>query len=76
MLNQGLFERLEIDSEEVVGDQAAEPFAQLQHLGQGWDQTIYIPGPKAKTPDPLAKVGSLNVESLVPLRGFEPRFPD
>jgi len=69
LLNQGLFERLEIDSEEVVGDQDAEPFEQLRHLAKGWNETVYVPGHKAKTPDPLAKVGSLNVESLVPLTG-------
>jgi len=76
LLNQGLFERLEIDSEQVVGGQDTEVFGQLQHLAQGWDQTIYVPALKAKTPDPLAKVWGLNIESLVPLRGFEPRFPD
>jgi hypothetical protein len=76
LLNQGLFERLEIDSEAVVADRDAEPFEQLRYLGKGWNQTVYVPRHKAKTPDPLAKVGSLNVESLIPLRGFEPRFPD
>jgi site-specific DNA recombinase len=76
LLNQGRFERLEIDAEEVVGDQEAEPFNQLKHLGQGWNQTIYVPGSKAKTPASVARNRGLNVESLVPLRGFEPRFPD
>jgi site-specific DNA recombinase len=72
LLNQGRFERIEIDGEKVVSDQEAEPFGQLKHLGEGWSQTIYVPPSKAKTPDPLARVGSLNVESLVELGGFEP----
>ncbi len=76
LLNQGLFERLEIDGERVVDDQDAEPFDQLRHLAQGWNQTIYVPGSKAKTPASVARNRGLNVESLVPLRGFEPRFPD
>jgi len=33
LLNQGLFERLEIDSEEMVGEQLAEPFDRLLSLG-------------------------------------------
>ncbi len=72
LLNQGLFERLEIDSEEIVGDQLAEPFDQLQELGKNWNGA----GAEAKTPGPHSRTGGLNVESLVPLRGFEPRFPD
>ena len=76
LLNQGLFERLEIDSEEVVSDQDADPFEQLRHLAEGWNQTIYVSRPKAKTPASVARNRGLNVESLVPLRGFEPRFPD
>jgi site-specific DNA recombinase len=76
LLNQGLFERLEIDGERVVNDQDAEPFEQLRHLAEGWDESIYVPRPKAKTPASVARNRGLNVESLVPLRGFEPRFPD
>jgi site-specific DNA recombinase len=76
LLNQGLFERLEIDSEEVVADQLAEPFAQLASLGQNWNGPDVEANSQAKTPGSLARTGGLNVESLVPLRGFEPRFPD
>jgi site-specific DNA recombinase len=72
LLNQGLFERLEIDSERVASDEGTEVFEQLRHLAQGWNETVFVPGSKAKTPDPLAKVWGLNVESLVPPPGFEP----
>jgi site-specific DNA recombinase len=74
LLNQGLFERLEIDSEEIVGEQLAEPFDQLASLGRNWNGNEA--SAKAKTPSPISGTGGLNVESLVPLRGFEPRFPD
>ena len=73
LLNQGRFERLEIDHEEVVATQLADPFAQLRSLGQGWEDSVEASS-KAKTPGPISKTGGLNVESLVPLRGFEPRF--
>jgi site-specific DNA recombinase len=76
LLNQGLFERLEIDSEEVVGAQLAEPFAQLQTLGRNWNARSVEAIPKSKTPASVARDRGLNVASLVPLRGFEPRFPD
>jgi site-specific DNA recombinase len=74
MLNQGLSKGFQIENEEVVADTEAEPFAQLRALGEGWN------GPESaaqsKTPASVARNGGLNVESLVPLRGFEPRFPD
>jgi site-specific DNA recombinase len=76
LLNQGLFERIEIDSEEIVGDRPAEPFIQLQHLGRNWNGASVEASSKAKTPASPERNGGLNVESLVPLRGFEPRFPD
>jgi site-specific DNA recombinase len=72
LLNQGLFERLEIDSEEVVGGQLAEPFAQLQHLGRDWHGAAPEASAKAKTPASAERDGGLNVESLVPPPGFEP----
>jgi site-specific DNA recombinase len=72
LLNQGLFERIEIDREDVVDDQLAEPFDQLLDLGRSWNSG----SAEEKTPGPVARAGGLNVESLVPLRGFEPRFPD
>jgi hypothetical protein len=56
-----------IDAEEVVRDQEAEPFSQLVKLGRGWSQTAAAFSLKAKTPDPLSRVGSLNIEALVPL---------
>jgi hypothetical protein len=59
-----------------VGDQLAEPFDQLARLGQNWDGSSTEASPKAKTPSLISETGGLNVESLVPLRGFEPRFPD
>ena len=75
LLNQGRFSRIEIDREEVVGAQLAEPFDQLHHLGQGWDNGAEASS-KVKTPTSVSRDRGLNVESLVPLRGFEPRFPD
>jgi hypothetical protein len=72
LLNQGLFERIEIDRESVVDDQLAEPFEQLLNLGRNWNSG----SAEEKTSGPFAKAGGLNIGSLVPLRGFEPRFPD
>jgi site-specific DNA recombinase len=42
LLNQAFFERLEIDAEDVAGDQRAEPFADLAHLD--WSSTFAISG--------------------------------
>ncbi len=80
LFNQGLFERLEIDTEEVATEKLAEPFAQLARLGQNWDNSPSrqlpsaeaVAGGKAKTSDPIAEVGGLNVEKLMELGGFEP----
>ncbi len=83
LLNQAFFERLEIDKEEVVGDQVAEPFDRLLALGRGWSKPARAPSEatapslgNAETPGPISRTGGLNLETLVPLRGFEPRFPD
>jgi site-specific DNA recombinase len=70
LLNQGLSERFEIRDEEVVCDQQAEPFGQLLEIGKGWNGREAAA--KAKTSDPLERVGGLNVKSLVPPAGFEP----
>ena len=77
LFNQGFFERLEIDNEEVAAEQLAEPFGQLAGLARGWGEgTPNTAGVeaigKAKTSDPISEVGGLNVESLVELGGFEP----
>jgi site-specific DNA recombinase len=82
LFNQGFFSNgLKIDKEEVVGEELAEPFAQLAHLGQDWDKRSpkqqlpaieALAGGKAKTSDPFVEVGGLNVEALVELGGFEP----
>jgi site-specific DNA recombinase len=81
LLNQAFFERLEIDKEEVAGDQLAEPFADLLNLGRGWSKSARVPSEttasslgNAETPGPISRTGGLNVKELVPLRGFEPRF--
>ncbi len=74
LLNQGLSERFEIKDEGVAHDQQAEPFSQLLQLGKSWNGSEAAA--KAKTPASVGRDGGLNVESLVPLRGFEPRFPD
>ena len=76
LLNQGFFKRLEIYEEEVVAEQPEELRGQLAHLGRNWESQAAAPGAnKDKTPSPQG-TGGLNVEALVPLRGFEPRFPD
>jgi hypothetical protein len=83
LFNQGLFERLEIDKEDVASGELAEPFAQFARLGQGWDsgssmrrfaapRAEVMAGGETKTSDPIAEVGGLNVEKLVELGGFEP----
>jgi hypothetical protein len=83
LFNQGLFERLEIDREEIATEELAEPFAQLARVGQNWNSspsrqrqaapaTEAIAGGTAKTSDPIAEVGGWNVEKLVELGGFEP----
>lgn len=77
MLNQGRFERLEIDAEEIADEQLAEPFKQLAHLTESWERDDSagieaIAGRKAKTSDPVSKVGGLNVAKSMELGGFEP----
>jgi hypothetical protein len=72
LLNQGRLERIEIDGERVVRDQETELFAQHQHLGRGWDETVYVPSQEPKTPSSLTRTGGLNIESLVPLQRFVP----
>jgi site-specific DNA recombinase len=74
LLNQGLFERLEIRSEEVASDQPTEPFSQLNHLARDWSSSGVKASSQDETPASFERDGGLNVESLVPLRGFEPRF--
>ncbi|MGB7588304.1 MAG: recombinase family protein [Solirubrobacterales bacterium] len=94
LFNQTFFERLEIDEEEVAGQQLAEPFACLNNLAlpaetpalAGWSRSDKkqhegaATAPElalvAETSGPLPGTGGSNVSSLVPLRGFEPRFPD
>jgi len=80
LLNQGFYEWLKIDAEEVADDQLAEPFAQLASLGQSWSRSSgqfpagieALASGKAKTSSPIYRAGGLNVESLVELGGFEP----
>jgi hypothetical protein len=43
LLNQAFFERLEIDGEEVAGNQLAAPFADLLNLGHGWSKPARLP---------------------------------
>ena len=90
LFNQAFFERLEIDNEEVVGERLAEPFRQVSLVAPeaahsdlaDWDWSgrgqLGTPKPAqaAKIPDSFARTGDSHVASLVPLRGFEPRFPD
>ena len=78
LFNQGLFEWLRIVEEDVGSSRLNEPFDDLRHLAKDWSSTqnVATRRRKDKTPEPLLRAGGLNVESLVPLRGFEPRFPD
>lgn len=85
LLNQAFFERLEVDAEEIDGDERAEPFADLAHLDWSRDETCNGAVPasegaselacKAKTADPISEVGGSNVEVLVPGAGLEPASP-
>jgi DNA invertase Pin-like site-specific DNA recombinase len=62
LFNQGFFERLEIDSEEVAGEQLQEPFREVAAVAAPRE---------AKTPASLPRDGGLHFQALVPLRGFE-----
>ncbi|MGD9735227.1 MAG: recombinase family protein [Solirubrobacterales bacterium] len=74
MLNQGFSKRFEICNEELVAEVEADPFGELRALGKCWDRPA--PALKGETPASPERNGGLNIGSLVPLRGFEPRFPD
>jgi site-specific DNA recombinase len=90
LFNQAFFEWLKIEDEEVVEQQLAEPFKQLSAVASetqdsalaGWDWREKEPAdaPKlalaAEIPGSFSETGDSHVLSLVPLRGFEPRFPD
>lgn len=73
-LNQGLYKGFKIENEEVVAEVAADPFAELRELGEGWN------GSHSQAEKQNSRPSEENREfenrSLVPLRGFEPRFPD
>ena len=73
MLNQGFYKGFKIKGEEVVADMEADPFAELRELDRNWNGD---PALKSQTPASPGRNGGLKIESLVPLRGFEPRFPD
>ncbi len=89
LFNQAFFEWLKIEDEEVVAEQLAEPFEQLSTVASeaqdsamaGWDwsgeeRAAGLPelALTAETPGPIPRTGGSHVSSLVPLRGFEPRF--
>ncbi len=50
LLNQAFFERLEIDSEEIVGDTLAEPFAQITALAPPSQARPDVPEPATVAP--------------------------
>jgi hypothetical protein len=67
LFNQAFFERLEVDSEEIVSHTLAEPFSQLRsrYFRQRGSRS-------ARTPSPVFEAGGSYVQSLVRLRGLEP----
>lgn len=83
LLNQAFFKRLEIDAEEVVGWELAEPFASLRGqsqpspdlgselagLEQAWDSS---PARKARNSGSILRADGSDFGNLVRLNGVEP----
>jgi site-specific DNA recombinase len=74
MLNQGFYKGFKIEDEKVVAEVPADPFAELKELGKGWDNATTQA--RKQNSRPSEENREFENRSLVPLRGFEPRFPD
>lgn len=58
-LNQGPFERLEIDQEEMAGNKPAEPFAQVAELGQSLNSGLASKRAAAVLPNRAPEPGTI-----------------
>ncbi len=72
LLNQGFFEHLEIDNEEITNDRLAPPFAQIHALANLTEPQGNTMPEKARTPDDDEKVGGSYLPLVVELTGLEP----
>jgi site-specific DNA recombinase len=70
LLNQGLFERIEIDTEEIADHALTEPFQQIAALNDHLDHAL---SPRdGRTPATPDKDGGSYLQLLVELGGLEP----